>query len=120
MGHPGDEILGLFGHSVYKTPKPIRIEPTSEVTEVNLVLKANEKEWNLQTSLKGLTLKIFCQFLVHKYIQEQYNFSQIAMLNSSKTFHHILEIDCIVNLDGQKTLEQKASALVQPKIVHMF
>ena len=56
VGHPGDEILGLFGHSVYKTPKPIRIEPTSEVTEVNLVLKANEKEWNLQTSLKGLTL----------------------------------------------------------------
>ena len=58
MGHPGDEVLGLFGSMVYKNDKSFKIHPKTELTQVDLELKANQKDWNMDSSLKGLSLRI--------------------------------------------------------------
>ena len=58
MGHPGDEVLGLFGPMVYKNDKSFKIHPKTELTQVDLELKANQKDWNMDSSLKGLSLRI--------------------------------------------------------------
>ena len=56
MGHPGDEILGLYGHTAYKNPKFIKISPDRHFTAVDLQFKALKYDWKLQTSLKGNAL----------------------------------------------------------------
>ena len=49
MGHPGDEILGLYGQTAYKNPKTARISQEGKYTEVNLQIRASKHEWGLLT-----------------------------------------------------------------------
>ena len=53
MGHPGDEILGLYGQTAYKTPKSIMITHDRSYTEVDLQIRASKHDWGLRTTLKG-------------------------------------------------------------------
>ena len=53
MGHPGDEILGLYGQTTYKNPKSIMMSPSKRYTEVDLQMRASKHDWGLRTTLKG-------------------------------------------------------------------
>jgi len=52
MGHPGDEILGLYGQGAYRNPKSTRISPERKYTEVDLQIRASKQEWGLLTTKK--------------------------------------------------------------------
>ena len=54
MGHPGDEILGLYGQGAYRNPKSTRISPNRKYTEVDLQIRASKQEWGLLTTKKGM------------------------------------------------------------------
>ena len=56
MGHPGDEVLGLFGPMVYKNDKSLKVYPGTQLTQVDLELKANRKDWKVDRSFKGMSL----------------------------------------------------------------
>ena len=54
IGHPGDEILGLYGQGAYRNPKSTRISPERKYTEVDLQIRASKQEWGLLTTKKGM------------------------------------------------------------------